>query len=57
MKLCAYKEWFLGDNSVKVDKVTCLISERNVNLAKARVCKYFCGCNSEDYGSSHLVFR
>lgn len=42
---------------MKVDKVTCLISERNVNLAKARVCKYFCGCNSEDYGSSHLVFR
>lgn len=37
---------------------TPLTSERNVNMEKARsLYKYFCGCNSEDFGSVQLISR
>ena len=43
---------------MKVDLVTALTSERNINLEKTTsLYKYFCGCNSEDCGGSQPVSR
>lgn len=43
---------------MKVDKVTPLNSERNVNLEKAgSLNKNSCGCTAEDSGSSQPIFH
>lgn len=43
---------------MKVDKMTPLTSEKSMNLEKATcLYTYFCGCNSEDSGSSQAVFH